>query len=127
VQNLLGPVKISITVFLPVNIIFAPINGVQICAAVAIVKSGDYLRKNFPNKIFANLFVRFDALANHSLQVTSPAELHYNVNLKGFFVDEVVVVLHNAWVLQVAQNIHFSYDLLLFFFIHSTIAKLFPN
>jgi hypothetical protein len=52
---------------------------------------------------------------------------HYNVNFTSFLVDKVVMILNNCGMLKFAQNIYFSYDLLLFFFVHLAIVKFFPD
>ena len=94
---------------------------------MTIMESGDDLRKNAPNEVFRDLALRFTTAAHNALKVSAGAVLHNDVDFEVLLVDEVVSVLHNAGVLQIAQDVDLSDNLLLFLLIHAAIGELLPH
>ena len=117
VKNLLGALLAS-----SVFSWSSPIDLIQICSAVAILKSAYNLCENLPNEIFVYWVVLLDAATNYLLKVAALTILHYNVDLKVLFVNESIVILYNVGMLKFAQNIYFSNDLWLFLFIHFAVV-----
>ena len=111
-QNLLGAIQILKLLF------FASVDLSQVRTSVTIIQSRHDLGKDLPDEVLVYGVLLLNALADDLLQVPVLAVLHNDVDLQILFVDEVLQVLHNSRVLKFAQNIDFSYDLLLFLFIH---------
>ena len=120
-QNLLG--SLLILTFLSSS---SSIDWIQICAAMAVLKSADNLCKNFPNKVFVDGVSLLQTTPNNLLQVPTLAVLHYDVDFQVLFVDKAVMVLHYVGMLKFAQNVNFCNNLRLLFLIHFAIVKFFP-
>lgn len=85
------------------------------------------LRENLPNKFLRYLLILLDTVLNYLLQITAATVLHNYVDDRIFLDDEVLMVLHDVLVLQLAQNIDFRYDLLFFLLIHLAVVHFFPH
>ena len=103
------------------------VNWIQICAAVAVLKSADNLCKNFPNKVFVYSVSLFHTATNNLLEVPTLAVFHDDVDFQVLFIDKTVMILHYVRMLKFAQNVYFCYNLRLLFLIHFPIVQFFPN
>jgi hypothetical protein len=117
VQNLLG--SLLILTFLSGS---ASVDWIQICAAMAVLKSTDNLCKNFPNEVFVYRIPLLQTTTDYLLQITTLAILHNNVDFQVFLVDKAVMILHYVGMLKFAQNVNFCNYLRLFFFVHFAIV-----
>ena len=86
------------------------------------MKTRNNLCEHFPDKVFIYWVGLALAMPHYFLKIATLAVLHDNVDFLSFLVDEMVVVLYDARVLQIAQNIHFGHDLLLLFFVHTSVV-----
>ena len=73
------------------------------------------------------MVLRLAASPNQLLEVSSIAMLHDNEDLGLLFVYYPIIVLDYVCVAQLAQNIDFRNNLLLFFFAHDSIIEFLPN
>lgn len=98
-------------------------------APVTLVQRQNNLCKNAPNLILAYELAisRLAILLDKLSQVAALAVLHHQVNARVLLVNEFVVTPHDILVLELAQNVNFVDQLLLFFIVHTAVVCLLPD
>ena len=68
-----------------------------------------------------------DASLDNLLKVTLFTVFHYDVQFEILLVDATIIIANDVWVLQIAQDVYFCYNLLFFLVTHLAVVQFFLN